>query len=208
MRVLLALLLILMNCSVAHAKKVKIESHSVINCEHESTEFNGIILKNVKFRSGLEFKKDEILSTHIVKVVPARWGKRNAYIVVQPVSIGELPLEEYNLEGKTTSIKVIDKSNAKAELKNKAKETGINTAKKITNKVLPGSEQILDFSRGLIKPEEGKTRLQSATSNLLDDMPTKHLKKGADLNIESGDKMVLKIYRKDVPKIRFFKRNG
>ena len=119
----------------------------------------------------------------------------------------ENTLDDYNLEGKTTTIKVIDKDNVKEELKNTAKQAGINTTKKITNTLLPGSEQIFDISRGIIAPAEGKTRLQSAAGNLIDDLPTKHLKKGAELDIKKGDKIVLKIYRTDVSRIRFFKRN-
>ena len=207
MKILLALLILFLNCSIAFAKSVKVESLSVVNCEHENMEFQATILKDVKFRSGLEFAKGEILSSHIKKLVPARWGKRSAYMVIEPISIGENTLDDYNLEGKTTTIKVIDKDNVKEELKNTAKQAGINTTKKITNTLLPGSEQIFDISRGIIAPAEGKTRLQSAAGNLIDDLPTKHLKKGAELDIKEGDKIVLKIYRTDVSRIRFFKRN-
>ena len=63
-------------------------------------------------------------------------------------------------------------------------------------------------SKGLIKPNEGQTRLQSAANNFVDDTPLKHLKKGHDVDIKAGDKFVLKFYHSDVPKWRIFKRNG
>ncbi|MBQ3641755.1 hypothetical protein II906_07525 [bacterium] len=202
-RILLTFIIILATTAATYAKSVKVESLSIVNSEQDATEFNAVILKDVKFRSGLVLKKDEVLTSHIEKFIPARRGKRSAYIIIKPVTIGEISLENYKLEGKTTTKKIISKENAK----DTAKEAGINTAKRITNTLLPGSEEVIDFSRGLIKPEEGKTRLQSASGNLLDDLPTKHLKKGADLDIKEGDKLVLKIYRTDVSKIRYFKRN-
>jgi len=135
----------------------------------------------------------------IIKLVPARSCKRNAYMVVKPILMTDdeisTPLDESNLEAKTTTKKVIDKEDIKKNLGKNVKKAGINAGMKAATTMVPGSGQVLQVSKGLIKPEEGKTRLQSAADNLTDSLPTKHLKKGKALDIKEGDKLVLKFYK-------------
>ena len=231
MKKILILLFIILSTGSAFAKNVQVECLTSISSETEEITFKAKILKDVEFKSGITFAKNDIVNMNIVNIVPAKSVKRSSYIVVHPVSIEEkemvcleenpqectteikyIPIEDKTLQGKTTSIKVISKQEIKQNLKENwkddVKKAGKGVAKKAVNTALPGAEQIYVVSKGLIKPEEGQTRLQSAANNLVNDTPLKNLKKGSDINIKSGDKIVLKFYHTDIPKWRIFARNN
>ncbi|MBQ9245225.1 hypothetical protein IJ182_03050 [bacterium] len=230
MKKILLLLILTITTSAAYAKNVPFECLDAINSEMETTEFKAKILKNVQFKSGFTFQKGDIVNMNIIKMVPAKSVKRSGYIVVQPLSIYKekticsednpddcftitevIPIEDKSLEGKTTSIKVLSKQDIKQNLQENwqddLKKAGKVVTKRVVNTALPGAEQIYVVSKGLIKPEEGQTRLQSATNNLIDDTPLKNLRKGSDINIKKGDKIFLKFYHNDIPKWRIIARN-
>ena len=229
MKRILFTIVVLMVSNYAFAKNVEVECLEPVNKDIEATEFKVKILKEASFKSGTVFKKNDIVNMQILDIIPAKSVKRSSYIIVKPVSIEEeklvcidessdncsseivnIPIDDKTLQGQTTSIKVISKQDVKQNLKENWKEdlgkAGKVVAKKVVNTTLPGAEQVYVVSKGLIKPAEGQTRLQSATNNLIDDTPLKHLKKGADIDIKVGDKIFLKFYHTDIPKWRFFAR--
>ena len=228
MKKILVLFILFLTSGSVWAKNIQVECLTPVNAEMETPEFNAKVLKESKFKSGLVFKKNDVINMKIKKFVPAKAGSRSAYIVVQPVSFVEeeevqymyhtetetkyIPINDETLEGKTTSIKVLSKEDVKNHIKEDWKQdlgkVGKGVTKKVVNTALPGAEQMYQVSKGLIKPNEGQTRLQSAANNFIDDTPLKHLKKGHDVDIKAGDKIVLKFYHTDVPKWRVFKRNG
>ena len=228
MKKILLLFILIFTASTAFAKNVQVECLTPVNPEMEKLEFNAKVLKDAQFKSGLVFKKNDIINMQIKQIVPAKAGSRSSYIIVRPVSFVEeaevetsegiertsklIPIEDKTLEGKTTSMKVLSKEDIKNNLhdnwKDDLKKAGKGVTKKVVNTAMPGAEQMYQISKGLIKPNEGQSRLQSAANNFVDDTPLKHLRKGADINIKAGDKIFLKFYHTNVPKWRIFKRNG
>ncbi len=222
MKKILILLMLLVSASSAFAKNVQVECLTPINSEIESMEFDAKILKDAEFKSGVVFKKNDIVKMQIKDIVSAKFGGRNAYIVVHPKYIIEetntedtetekhLHINDSTLEGKTTSIKVLSKADIKQHIhddwKDDLKKAGKGVTKKVVNTALPCAEQAFQVSKGLLKPNEGETRLQSAANNLIDDSPLKHLKKGHDIDIRKGDKIIIKFYHTDIPQWRFIAR--
>ena len=205
MKKILILFIFIFCINTADAVNVKIESLTEVNGNNSATHFAGKILQDTKISDEITLKKDAVINMEIIELVPAKWGKRSAYMIAKPIFMAEkdyfTTLNELPIEAKTTSIKIITKDDIKQNWKKGIKDAGCKAGMKVATNMVPGSGQVLQISKGLIMPEEGKTRLQSATGNLLDTLPTKHLKKGKDLDIKEGDKIVFKFYtKKEKPK--------
>ena len=221
MKKIFILITLLFIFSAAWAKEVQMECLTPVNGHTASLDFKVKVLKSVKFQSGTTFEKNEIIDLQIKEIVPAKALGRSSYIVVKPVSKekklsdGETqvtPIKDVYLEGKTTSIKVLSKNDIKNNIEENwqddLKKAGIGASKMAINSVVPGATTIYQASKGLINPNEGESRLKSAGQNVVDNTALKHLKKGHDINIKSGDKLFIKFYHSDVPKWRFIKRNS
>lgn len=213
-KVMLFFTLILTSLS-APALNVKVECLTPVNAGTQNEVFEAKILKDAKFESGFEFKKYTTMYFDIIETIPSKWGKRSAYMVIKPIAVTDaenwkMPLEETDIEGKTKTLKILKKPDLKKELKENAKSAvksaAGSAATKTANMLLPGSAQVYQLSKGLLLPEEGKTRLQSAAGNLVDNSALKHFKPGEDLNIEEGNIIVLDFYHSDIPKRKFRKR--
>lgn len=202
MKNILIFLTILLFANSAIAVNVKLESLTEVNNENGATHYAGKVLKDAKITDDVILKQDSVINMEIVKIVPAKWGKRSAYMVAKPIFMAEeelfTPLDELPIEAKTTNIKIVTKDDIKNNWKQGVKNAGYTAGMKVATNMLPGSGQVLQISKGLIMPEEGKTRLQSATGNFLDTLPTKHLKKGKELDIKEGDQIVFKFYKKSI----------
>ena len=72
---------------------------------------------------------------------------------------------------------------------------------------MKGLSQVFYFSKGLIIPDEDKSRIKTAFHNVYENTPFVYIEKGEDVDIEKGDLLVLKVYHSEVPKWRFIKRN-
>ena len=243
MKNFLFLIALLFSANTCFAVYMPVESLTSVSSDTDYTDYNAKVLKETKFSNNIIIPKGAVVNMEIVKIVPARSGKRPAYMVVKPVfmevpltkeelnppcnekselyyfikwrteySYGfdwdELPeseprttkyvmLDDRKLSGRTTTIKFTNKEDLKQNLTQNKKEymkkAGTAVGKKVLTTIAPGSEQLYQISKGLIKPEEGKSRLESAASNVIEDSPLKHLKKGADLNIKEGDIITLKM---------------
>jgi hypothetical protein len=244
MKKFLFFIALLFTASSCFAVTMPVESLTSVTSVTDYTDYNAKVLKATKFSNDFVIPQGAIVNMDIVKIVPARNGKRPAYMVVKPVFM-EVPLtkEELNppyvekselyyfikwrteysygfdweelpepeprttkyvmiddrkLSGRTTTIKFTNKEDIKQNLKQNKKEymkkAGAAVGKKALTTIAPGSEQLYQISKGLIKPEEGKSRLESATGNVIEESPLKYLKKGAEINIKEGDIITLKMH--------------
>lgn len=243
MKKFLFIIALLFSINSCFAVYMPVESLNSVSSNTDFFDYNAKVLKETKFSNDIIIPKGAIVNMDIVKIVPAKSGKRPAYMIVKPVFM-EVPLtkEELNptcneiselyhfikwgteysygfdwdelpeqeprttkyvmldnpkLTGRTTTIKFTNKEDIKQNLKQNwkqdIKKAGKAAGKKAITTMAPGSEQLYQISKGLINPEEGKSRLESAAGNAIEATPLKHLKKGADLNIKEGDIITLKM---------------
>ena len=61
---------------------------------------------------------------------------------------------------------------------------------------VPGFTQAFATAKGLIKPNEGQSRLKSAGQNLYESTPLTYIKEGEDLEIEPDSIVVIKVNEK------------
>ncbi len=183
------------------AQNVLVESLSDIRALDEKVDFSAKILETTEFDNGLILNENSIINGKIISEVEAKRGKRNGYVIISPVSYetdeGEVHLiEEENLEAKVVGY-------SKKDYKKMALSAGLS----VGSHFVKGLGQIFYFSKGILIPDDDKSRIKTAFHNVYENTPFVYAEKGEDVDIEAGDYLVLKFYRADVPKWRFIKRN-
>lgn len=199
MKKLLLLFCLFFITPASFALNVVVESQSNISKETESADFSAKVLEAAEFTDGTTLEEGAVLNGKIIKAVEAKRGKRNAYIVIQPVSytIGNTvkTIEDKNLEAKVVGYSKKD-----------YKKMGLDAGLAVGGYFVKGLGQIFYFSKGLIMPDDGKSRVSSAIHNVYENTPFVYIEKGEEVEIEEGDMLVLKFYHADVPKWRILKR--
>lgn len=171
-----------------------------INDDESTVKFR--VLEESAFENGITFEKDSTVTADITKVVGPKRGKRNGYLVVAPVS--------YSVPSKNEILKIYDEywvahvvGYKPFDVKKAAFSAGLSAA----GYFVKGIGQIYYFGKGVINPEEGENRLKSGAKSVYKNSPLAYIEEGEEINIKTGDILLLKFHHDDVPKWRFFKRN-
>ncbi len=201
-RIIISALFLFCSMVPSAAENVMVESLSSFEENDNIYSFKARVVEGAIFDSGLVFEQNSTIKGEIVKTIDPKRGKRNGYIIIRPISytIPSNDNETKNIDDEFLEAKVVGYSK-----KNFAK-MGLNAGLTVGGHYVKGLGQIFYFSKGLIKPDEGRNRIQSAFHNVYENTPFVFLKKGEEVNIEEGDLLVLKFYHSDVPKWRFIKR--
>ncbi len=200
MKKLLTILVLFLTMGFVCAKNVLVESMSEYTTEKTEADFRAKVLEGTEFDNGFILNKDIVLNCKIVKTVDAKRGKRNAYIVVHPVSF----------ENPDGTVQLIEDDNLEAQVVGYSKKNfvkmGFDAGLSVGSHFVKGLGQFFYFSKGLIVPDEDKSRIGTAFNNVYENSPFVFMEKGADVKIEAGDMLILKFYHSDVPKWRVIKR--
>lgn len=188
--------------AVDTSNKVLVESLENFSFESkENTVKLKVIQENV-FENGIKFEKDSIITAKVAKIVDPKRGKRNGYLIVDPVS--------YTLPSLKAEKKITDKywfANVLGykpfDIKNAAFDAGLFAA----GMFVKGIGQIYYFGKGIINPEDGENRLKSGVKNVYKNSPLAYIEEGQEVNISTGDILLLKFYHSDIPKWKFWQRN-
>ncbi|MBQ6516975.1 hypothetical protein IJI31_07350 [bacterium] len=188
----------------ANATNVIVESLDNIEQNSNSRIFSAKVLEDATLKTGEEFKEGSVLKSEIVKKVDAQRGKRSGYIVIQPISMEYNGTETY-FEG--TDIEATVKGYSKKSWKDLGTKAGLSAGLAAGSRKIPGFSQVFYFSKGFLKPEEDQSRFKSGVTSAYENSPFAYINKGEEINIETGDMLVLKFYHSEVPKWRVLKRN-
>ena len=136
-------------------------------------------------------EKDSVLTVRVKEYIGPKRGKRDGYlnIYVDSYTIPsednkEIYIQDKNIEG-TLKLKTnIDK-------KELAEKTGVTVAECALDAT--GITQLYYATKGLIKPNEGQTRLQSAGTNVYNSTGLQYIKKGEDLVIKEDSTVEISV---------------
>ena len=186
------------------ALNVLVESFD--NIENNSTQnmyFNARVLERAEFKSGLILNVGDVIEGIVTKSVEAKRGKRSGYAIIHLQNIHangkSILVDDNNIEAKIIY-------HSKEDWKLKSANAGLHAGLTIGSFYLPGLSQLFYFSKGLIMPYENKTRFKSALASVYEHSPISYIEKGQDINTETGEYLILKLYYADVPVWRYFKR--
>lgn len=182
------------------AQNILVESLTDFNANDDEKVFSAKVVEEAELSDGKIIKANSTINGTILKTVDAKRGKRNAYIVIQPESF-EIDGVVHLIEDENLEAKVVGYS------KRDYKKTALDAGLAVGGYFVKGLSQVFYFSKGLIIPDEDKSRIKTAFHNVYENTPFVYIEKGEDVDIEKGDLLVLKVYHSEVPKWRFIKRN-
>lgn len=128
------------------------------------------------------YENHEVINITIKEYIKAKRGKRNGYYKI--VYKNQNDIKEGTMRASTPK-----------DFENMAKQAGVA----ITGHILkvPGFSQVVAVSKGLLKPNENQSRLQSAGNNLYQSTPLTYTEKGTEFNVEEDGIVVLKLRTED-----------
>ena len=182
------------------AQNILVESMTDFNTNDNEKVFSAKVVEETELSDGKIIKANSTINGTILKTVDAKRGKRNAYIVIQPESF-EIDGVVHLIEDENLEAKVVGYS------KRDYKKTALDAGLAVGGYFVKGLSHVFYFSKGLIIPDEDKSRIKTAFHNVYENTPFVYIEKGEDVDIEKGDLLVLKVYHSEVPKWRFIKRN-
>ncbi len=188
MRKILILLILFFTVATANAKTVQVESLSVVNQNSTSPYIKAKVCKETSLNDEYILKEGTIIEGEIIDVVEPKRAKRDAYIVVRPISFEENGNIQ-NVEDKNFIIKVFDYK--KIDYKNAAVNAGLS----VGSYFVKGIQYAYRFSEGIIKPDEGESRIKSGFTNVYENSPLSLIEKGKDVDIQEGDLLKFKFIR-------------
>ncbi len=182
--------------------KVAVESLDDFSFNHQVDTVKLKVLEKNKFQNGVKFEKDAIITAKVAKVVDPKRGKRNGYLVVDPLS--------YTVPSSGAVVKLEDEywfANVVGYKPFDAKSAAAKAGLSVAGFFVKGIGQIFYFGKGVISPEDGENRLKSGAKSVYENSPLAYIEEGEEVDIKTGDIMLLKFYYEDVPKWKFWERN-
>lgn len=175
----------LMFSSIAARAEILADTIYAVTPEHINNKnikinqtINLLVFNIEKCSTDICFSEGENIYVRIKRYVKPKRGKRDGY---------------YKIEYKTMEGKM--SASSPKDLQSLAKKAGIVIAGQILK--IPGFSQAVAVSKGLIKPNENETRLESAGKNLYESTPLTYVEKGKDFNVEADGIVVLKLKEKN-----------
>lgn len=182
------------------AQNILVQSMTEFEQNDNEKVFSAKVVEETELSDGKIIEANSILNGTIIKTVDAKRGKRDAYIVIQP--------ESFEIDG---VIHLIEDENLEAKVvgysKRDYKKTALDAGLAVGGYFVKGLSQVFYFSKGLIIPDDDKSRIKTAFHNVYENTPFVYVERGDEIDIEKGDLLVLKVYHADVPKWKFLKRN-
>ena len=148
-------------------------------------------LDGYKLTDSISVEKESVLSVRVKEYIGPKRGKRNGYlkIYVESYTIPsennkEINIKDQDIQG---TLKVTDKIDTKSLVE----QTGAYAAEVALD--MPGLSQVYAASKGLIKPNEGQSRLESAGTNVYNTTLLPYIEKGTDMVIEENSILVISV---------------
>jgi len=183
--------------------KVIVESLEDFSVDNNCNTVKFKVLKENSFENGITFEKDSIISAKAARVVEPKRGKRNGYLVIAP--------ESYTVPSKKNeNIKINDEywfANVVGYKPFDVKKAAFGAGLGVAGHFIKGIGQIFYFGKGIIAPNEGEGRLKSGAKNVYENSPLCYIEEGEEVNIKTGDVLLLKFHYDNVPKWKFWQRN-
>lgn len=167
----------------AQAQTIKAESMEDFTTAAPAITFSVKITETCNLPDGTILEEGAIVSGLVTKIKHAKRLKRDGYFEFIPNEITTNG-QSKKIELPKTYAKVID-----CEPLN-TKQLAGNAAKFAAGMMLKGASQGISFVQGVSQAEDGE-RLKSGLTKVYKDSPLSYVEEGSELNIQSGDTVIL-----------------
>jgi len=173
----------------AQAKTIRVISLDQFSTENPSKTYRVQIIEKEEFKDGTVCEAGTIVTGEVVKVKNAQRGKRDGYFEFIPTSL--------TFEHNTCQIKkprVVAKVVGHAPIGSAISTEKVleNAAKGAAGLIFKGASQGISFVQGVAEAEDGQ-RMKSGFTKLYKDSPLAYIEEGAELKVNPGDLIVLKL---------------
>lgn len=183
--------------------KVIVESLEDFSVDNSDNIIKFKVLRENAFKNGVVLEEDSIISAKAAKIIEPKRGKRNGYLVISPIS--------YTIPSKGEITAQIDDeywvANVVGYKPFDVKKAAFGAGLGVAGHFVKGIGQIYYFGKGIIAPNEGEGRLKSGAKNVYENSPLCYIEEGEEVNIKTGDILLLKFHYDNVPKWKFRQRN-
>ena len=187
----------------AFAINIVAQSMTDIGKDCKNSKFRAKVIKGASFKNNFSFIKNDIIEGTIIQYVEPKRAKRSAYVILRPdCVIRNNAKTSYNY--KDIEAKVI--IHKEKDVKEMGVKGGVSAGLTVGSRYAPGLSQAYYFTKGAVHPEKDKNRLTSGVKSVYDNSVLSYVEKGNDIHIKKDEKVDIKLYYKDVPKWRYFKR--
>lgn len=169
------------NFSGAQAKSIVAQTIDDLDLANPSNEFSVKILEDTFWDEGKEFEKDAVLSGKIVKVIPPKRLKKDAYFVFRVKSF-TIPSQDDKI------VKI--KNKVKTEVKIYTPVDKVQMAEKVAvaaaSTVVKGLSLGVNFVQGAVGAQDGENKFKAGAVNVYECSPFSYCRKGSYSYITSG----------------------
>jgi len=177
------LYLLLSNMLVAHSKTVFAQTLADFDSTNPPKEYSFRVIKDIVFDDEIKLEENAILRGKIVKVIPPKRLKKDAYFVFKVKSF-TVPSQDDKI------IKVCHNPKSRTKVKPYTPINKVQVAGKIATTaagiVVKGLSEGVSFVEGVVQAKDGENRLGAGAKNLYEDSPFSYCEKGEELCLKTG----------------------
>lgn len=152
-----------------------------------------ISLKECKIIDDIRIEEHAEITVEVKKYNKPKRGKRDGNLKVKVISYQDL-INKKTIDLKERNILGTLKHSTPKDIKDIIESASVSVVGKLLK--VPGFSQAFAATKGLIKPNEGESRLKSAGHNLYESTPLTYIEEGKDLTIEEDSVVVIKVNEK------------
>ena len=141
----------------------------------------------------MTLQKNSSKKIEVKKYNKPKRGKRDGNLKVKVISYEDL-INKKTIDLKDRNILGTLKHSTPKDIKDIIESASVSVAGKLLK--VPGFSQAFAAAKGLVKPNEGESRLKSAGHNLYESTPLTYIEEGEDLKIEEDSIVVIKVNEK------------
>lgn len=198
---LFTLLLTLIIPVYAHAEIIphKIYAAPTETIEAVKTEPGNILkfkaVDEYKLTKDITVEKDSVITVRVNEYVPPKRGKIDGQLKIAVIGYTIPSEDNKEIDVKDKNISGSLKLKIEIDKKEMAEMAGVSVAEYALDAT--GITQVYYAAKGLIKPNEGQTRLQSAGTNVYNSTGLQYIGKGEDLVIKEDSVVEISVKSKE-----------
>ncbi len=183
--VLILCMLLMCLVSGVEAATVKVVSLDDFSTAEPKPSFKVQLVETKELKDGTIVEAGTIVAGSVIKIQNANRGKRDAYFEILPASVTYQDKTTY-ITNPNCKMKVVEYSPKDPQ------EIVESAAKGAVGFIFKGASQGISFVQGVAQAQEGE-RMKSGLTKMYKDSPLSYIEYGSELNIKTGDILMLKI---------------
>lgn len=179
------ILSIFFSASKVNAETILVKSLEAFSTEKPSITYKVKTIRAEQISDDLVLMPGTVISGYVLRVHEPQFGKRDSYFEFVPTMLiyggKSKDISNTKIVGRILGYKPID-----------PQDLMFNVARKTANFVFKGAISAAEFVQGAVEAQDGQ-RIKSGAQKVYKDSFVSYIETGKELNVKSGDLLVLKL---------------